>query len=55
MGRGGFELAKTAANGTFVTTEIQRSGMKWLRSIPIFIAVLTGCTLGIFKDRKSVV
>ncbi|KFY21519.1 hypothetical protein V493_07332 [Pseudogymnoascus sp. VKM F-4281 (FW-2241)] len=33
--------------------EIQRSGMKWLRSIPIFIAVLTGCTLGIFNYQKS--
>ncbi|KFY08195.1 hypothetical protein V491_08464, partial [Pseudogymnoascus sp. VKM F-3775] len=33
--------------------EIQRSGMKWLRSIPIFVVVLTGCTLGIFNYQKS--
>jgi len=29
------------------------SGMRWARSVPIFLLVLTGCTLGIFNYQKS--
>lgn len=46
-------MARMAANPICGTVEIQRSGMKWLRSIPIFIAVLVSCTLGIFNYQKS--
>jgi cytochrome c oxidase assembly factor 1 len=33
--------------------DIPRSGMKWLRSMPIFVGVLVSCTLAIFNYQKS--
>jgi cytochrome c oxidase assembly factor 1 len=34
-------------------TEIDQGGMRWLRTAPIFLAILLSCTLGIFNYQKS--
>lgn len=33
--------------------EIQNSGMKWAKTIPLFLAILISCTLAIFNYQKS--
>jgi cytochrome c oxidase assembly factor 1 len=34
-------------------SEIQQSGMRWVRTVPIFLAILVSCTLAIFNYQKS--
>jgi cytochrome c oxidase assembly factor 1 len=33
--------------------EIEQGGMRWVRTVPIFLAVLVSCTLAIFNYQKS--
>lgn len=33
--------------------EIQNSGMKWAKTIPVFLTILISCTLAIFNYQKS--